>query len=100
MAVTVGRRLDLGVPNHLVCVRGKLITRTVEGFGGGGCTRRNGDAGPPHARPFECLRVSGPSGPGRGWIPALGGRNDPPKADRLPSGGLEAGCLTALAWPT
>ena len=47
-------------------------------------TRRNGEGVPPHARPFECLRVSGPTQGnqeglplrGRGWIPALGGRND------------------------
>ena len=37
-------------------------------------------------RTLSLLRMSGPS---RGWIPAFGGGNDPPKADRLPLGGVE-----------
>ena len=38
----------------------------------------------PPLDPSTLLRVGGPAW---GWIPALGGWNDPPKADRLPSGG-------------
>ena len=39
-------------------------------------------------RTFRLLRVSGPV---RGWIPTLGDWNDPPRVDRLPSGGVEVG---------
>ena len=57
----------------------------------------------PTLYPSTVLRVSGPSAPGRGWIPALGGRNDGGGGEGIASGldqALRNGFLTTLTRPT
>ena len=115
MAVPVGRRLDAGFPNYLLCP-GQAYHADCWG---GVRTRRIGGGAPPHARPFECLRVSGPSDPGRvsgliqdnheglplpgrGWISArgpewwVGGEGIASELNQA----LRYGSLTTLARPT
>ena len=58
---------------------GGVVSSSHDGLAVRGC---------PSARPFDGAQGERPCP--SGWIPALGGRNDPPKADRLPSRGLGA----------